>query len=257
MKTRFDFVSNSSSSSFILKYTEVFDCFHIGKNDIVEALNDMRIDKNEDLDVKVFDLRVEKAAAVRWFGPTLQGFNQQLISIDDSFSFESDNINAFNSLLHALSRADSAFYCHLGNEEDLAYNKDMPDYVKKTILECRKKLEIKSADEVLLDDPNVTIAIHFGDNEIQALNGMGDESNDDHRFESDPYSAERFIELLFNWLVKHNKIDPKKKELLERYPLVPDYKAKEPDKISWLNDDTYTWKDYVDEGIAHAMLHEG
>lgn len=274
MKTRFDFVSNSSSSSFIIAKTEIFKHFKISKEIIKEAIADLWIgDEIDEIDTNdmnkpyvVYEMPRDRAIAVRAFGRLLSSWNQKFLCMDDVWDPDKEASEAYQNLLDSLSRADSSWYFFNGDDDDLE-NSNAPEHIKQTIKDARKKFDIKKADEVLLDD-TTHLFIHFGNNDITNVKGMDVNSKDEKQYsngttsseyETPSFSCERFIEILFKWLVEHNKIDPKDKEMLKLYPLDEYYKKNTPNtnKISWLKDDTYTWKDFIEEGVVHAMFHEG
>ena len=257
MKVRSGFVSNSSSSSFILGYTDAFDVFNIGKKEIVEAISTLSSMK-EGEGFQVFDLSCEKSKAAKAIGGILDNFNQTFLDVG-LWNPEKDNADAFRQLLSSLNKISSCYFI-TGNDDEFEHMKDLPAFIKDTIRMAREKLKIKTAYEVMLDHENAAFAIHFDDNTIYNIDGMNFENDSKDlkdRYESEACSGNRFIEVLFKWLVSYGYIDPKKKELLERYPLDESCKKKNSEKISWLHDDTYTWKDFVDEGVLHAVLHEG
>lgn len=272
MKARQDFVSNSSSSSFIISKTEIFTHFKIGKADIEEALASLWIDGKVDLDSKdelsrpfvVYEMPKDRAKAVRAFGQMLEFWNQEFPSMDDAWDPAKEQAQAFKSLLRSLEAVDHSWYLSNGDEDSLAHS-DAPEHIKETIREARRKLEIKKADEVLLDN-DTHLFIHFGENDIMSIDGIDEDGQKDSqdgkqgkdvRFESPAYSCARFIEILFARLVELKKIDPIDPKLLEKYPLDEDSKKRMPNRVSWLNGDIYTWKDFLDEGVVHCVFHEG
>lgn len=118
----------------------------------------------------------------------------------------------------------------------------------------------------MLLDNDTHLFIHFGENDIMSIDGIDEDSQKDSqdskqgkdaRFESPAYSCARFIEILFARLVELKKIDPIDPKLLEKYPLDEDSKKRMPNRVSWLNGDIYTWKDFLDEGVVHCIFHEG
>lgn len=259
MKIRSDFVSNSSSSSFIISKTEVFKYFKISKDTIFEALDDLwledKIDRNstEYYPYDVYEMPMDRAKAIRAHGLLLQGWNQNLITSFEDWSVEQEQIKAFQSLIDALKHIDPSWYLINGSDEDLN-DSCVPDYVKKIVKLAREKLCIRSADEVLLSD-DTQFFIHFDDNMITSIKGISDEQG--KTYDSLAYTSNRFVEVLFNWLVEHGKIDPKDKGLLSLYPASDYAKKDDANKISWLDDDTYNWKYFAMEGISHAVFHEG
>ena len=264
MKVRSSFVSNSSSSSFIIAKTEIFKHFKIDKSVLKEAIDDLFMpDKN--VNYFIYEMPNERAQAMRKFGNLLQQWNQCLIGDNDIWSPEKENIEAFDKLLWCLRKIDPSWYFLTGDDEDLEYSKS-PDYVKAIVSTARKNLRIRKADEVLLDD-STQFFIHFSENDIQLIHGIDEDGkkdidgnlsmNNEAKYDTYAYSSDRFIEVLFNWLVDHKKIDPKDPEMLKLYPLSDYAKQSCSDKVSYLNNDIYTYKDFIDEGVSHAIMHEG
>lgn len=272
MKTRFDFVSNSSSSSFIIANTDIFNHFKIDKDIIKEAIDDLllgdAVDKYETNELNkiynVFEMPRDRALAIRTFGGLLSNWNQTFLCTHDTLDPVKEASEIYKNLLDSLGRADSSWHFFNGDDYELEYS-NAPTHIKQTIKDARKKFGIKKADEVLLDDTS-HLFIHFGNNNIIDVKGMDADGKDEKQdnndttsseYETPSFSCERFIEILFKWLVEHNKINPRDPQMLKLYSLDEKYKKSNQDKIFWLSGDIYTWKDFIEEGVVHAMFHEG
>ena len=108
-------------------------------------------------------------------------------------------------------------------------NHKVPNYMLKAWEFMRKQCRIKTRKEVL-DENDTSLLIHFGDNDVYAVEGMTDygknekyvdNKKNNSKWESDSYSVRRFFEVLVAKLIEMKKIDPKNQEFLKAW-LVPD-----------------------------------
>lgn len=283
MKTRSDFVSNSSSSSFILSKPLLFKHYGISKKDITEALLDLYGGK-EKFDsycdghyepFKVYELPADLDKAIVDYGCLLSCWDQFVpIDVSDKFlDSPGKATDLFKKLLETVSEAYGA-YIFRGTEEELNNKWSdaiIPDTVKSAVLDIRKKLGVKTAAEVLNDD-NAWLFVHFDDNEAFALSRMKECSKADiARFSSEDdikeaekselttenYTFHRLVEILLLKLAEKGKLKLDDIDVLaECYPIAKDY-DKDGTVRTWLDEKKYKPSDFVEESCLHCCMHEG
>ena len=320
MKTRSDFVSNSSSSSFILKDAGFFDFFRITKQDILDAIVDLYggkayIDKLTTEAIESAEKSLANAKdddfAKEYYPKRIEEFKTRGLGIfcvydmtndkereecfkewDEHFSNwgapNEGQRDRWNNVIDALK-----WGCGFDNIEDVVNGNDdvlistvynnktgtstevkFPDGVK-LVRYIKEKLGVKSMKDVLHDE-RCTLMIHFDDNEVYSIKGMDEPGKDDDRFccsdnerakaanskwDSVSYSDYRFFEILIKYFIEKGKVDLSNPEFLEHWKVADDddwYKRHSPGKKYYLDNDTATWKDVVDDCLnCNAIMHEG
>lgn len=198
MKTRNDFVSNSSSSSFILAKNPLFDYFKITKKDIIDALTSLSCAGFE-----VYDLKVEsdKEKAIKDHGDILSEFDCNYATLDSEGNLDSvsesrlnskryDNlawemksildIHNFNAIFNPYDENDKPYIYDYKERKELP----VPEHVIETLKMVRKECGIITNLEAL-KLPDSEIFIHFGENDIWSISGMTKYGKPDIKFVKD------------------------------------------------------------------------
>lgn len=143
------------------------------------------------------------------------------------------------------------------------------------IKRVRKNLGVKTMKEVL-HRSDCTLMIHFGDNDVNEINGMTEPGRADEKeynteeenekirnskYESESCSVKRFFEILIGYLVEKGKVDLSDPGLLDYWKIDEKddwYKKKYPGKKYYLDGAVATWQDVYDDMLkCNAIMHEG
>lgn len=324
MKTRTDFVSNSSSSSFILKDVGFFSFFGITKQDIIDAIVELHGGKElydkqlkdaivkledelanadasneskkwhidyckerlEELKTKglnfwcVYDMTNEKDCEecfrewdkhfAEWYAPN-EGEASTWHEIIDALQFKCGFSNIDDVVNGRADELETSTYDYEPGKNAYVQFPGGAAFIKYV----KDKLSAKTMKEVL-HDKDCTMMIHFADNEVHALKGMSDYGKGDLHdwntpemieqcknscWDSRSCTSDRFFEVLIKYFIGKGKIDLSDSKFLEFW-CVDDkdgwYKKTYPNKKYYLDNDTATWKDVVDDCLrCNAVMHEG
>lgn len=266
MKVRSDFVSNSSSSSFIISGDE--ECFsHLTKKDFVEAIKSLTNNKINKY-FKVFDKTLKKD-----FNKLNSSYTNWLKEWQTPYLYGQDGFCMFTPEYSedcgkALEKWDSFYskirsiydylpfswnpsittYSHYSKKTDKFTEKKINKSILTVLNDAYKHYGIMSNHDVLMCEFS-RFLIHFADNEVYEIAGMTDPSKNEDCYEkpdnqyqkefnekvknsiweTDSYTPLRFCEVLLKWFKDNNRIPA---------------------------DSNLSWKDFSDTLVACTM-HEG
>lgn len=230
MKIRSDYVSNSSSSSFVFQNSQLLTHFNIEKTDIVNAIKNLLPDEEKTF-FDVYDLKdkADKKRAYKWkslltgwtssrtvfdedhgqlYGGSYAYFAhskwENFISVmEDVFDIYDiyEIVNYSKKKKKSIVRSVKVFD---GNE--IKFEKEeVPDNVIEVIQKVRNKLGIMFNWEIVLLGISKYL-IHFSENTVLTIKGM---TTGRKKFETESYSMDRFCEILVNYFINTGKINLK------------------------------------------------
>ncbi len=263
---RTDFVSNSSSSSFILDDNIIFSGFDITKQDIENALMDLYgknkydkyleeskkyIEKDEEPHrpfyvYDLYDKKDKKECLDKWGGlcrgwdapnnRNMKKWDDFVCAMQQVYEYAHGKESIWLSTLNYDPKYDSEF--------DKKERKKIPEHVAKVYQEVRKELEIKTMFDCL-NDKMSRFYIHFEDNEAWQLKGA-QEYNAKEMKEYGHWKGAKSG----NWFTEFSTC-PRVIEILIKYFI-------EKGKIN-LNEDDYLpyWKIPDDSWIKRSKEYKG
>ena len=220
MKFRSDFVSNSSSSSFILANNVTFDYFKITKEIMVEALTDLTKDVTC---FEVYDLNDEKELkkALKDYKWLLKDFKSSYVIKQNGYLVR-DPYNCrriqrlwedFKQLLDInvwdIRDLDKNTTCMIGGK-----TQPIPSYILKTIKKIAKENAPASNYDIVKDEIS-QFFVHFGENELYHMFSKENAKYNNKEQDVDNWHdnvSSNVITILYGWLVAHGyiKVDDEK-----------------------------------------------
>ena len=276
MKIRNDFVSNSSSSSFIVSTSKLFDVFKVTKEMIVESIFDImggqdgynkRMDELEKYKVDAAYIKRMRETDPHTLYEVYDMFDkndrkkcledhkylfQDFIALNcgcynDYRSFCDTLENIYNINIDKANPDNTAIY-RFDDDKYIKLKKLYPE-VLSVVNTAKSRFGVKTMYE-WAKCPDCRFVIHFDENELWHVKGMYSKSKS---YLYEECSGERFIEILVKHLVKkyHLKLD--NKDLVTAY--------KESEEPMFTSDKTKRLVDIasiLENDIEMAcVLHEG
>ena len=261
---RNDFVSNSSSSSFIITNNEIFEDTTL--DDIKNALKDLGPNSFEIYDLqdkKDFEL-YKKSDLFElnddWLAPHVGKRN-----IIEKFAAALDLIGVyeFKYADKKITKDDFKYYTYRTGklkEDRRAETKPLPEYFRQAFNFLYDISGVKTMAEVAVGGCARYI-IHYGDNEVWALKGMTDigseipsykkndkeyvEKSKQSIWETESYCGQRFYEILIKYLADKKIVDLNADKVLNFWHV--------PEDHWWKREDRYKNRKYFFEGEKPSM----
>lgn len=283
MKTRKDYVSNSSSSSFILGGNKLLAFYGVSIKDIDDALvalygedeckkyQDKSWNTARDLPFKTYALPGELDQALKDYGTTLSEFSAGS-SLGNWFDRE------YETFLRTLCNAYNISLCS-GSEDEIAYCKEngweIPDAVAEVVSKVHRNMEVKTMKEAA-QSKSAAVFVHFHENKIWQLKGVQEygpkdveewsrymdqkeiEAAKTRKWTTRAFTSLRVYEVLLLKLVEMGKIKLDDAAVLGKiYPADEQAKKDFPNCKSWFPNDVYTAEEFADESELGFVGHEG